>query len=98
MKLFPIIPVYNGAKKIGPLVAEVEKHLADRFDLEIVLENDGSPADNSAVVVGLSLAAVALVIAAVALVDLLSPPELPRGGASLLVSRLLLAVVGLMAI
>lgn len=34
MKLSVIIPVYNGAKTIGPLVAEVEKHLADRFDLE----------------------------------------------------------------
>jgi len=48
MKLSIIIPVYNGAKTIAPLVAEVQRHLAGRYDLEIVLVNDGSPADNSA--------------------------------------------------
>jgi polyisoprenyl-phosphate glycosyltransferase len=48
MKLSVIIPVYNGAKTIGPLVQAVEKELASEFDLEVVLVNDGSPADNSA--------------------------------------------------
>jgi undecaprenyl-phosphate 4-deoxy-4-formamido-L-arabinose transferase len=48
MRLSVIIPVYNGAKTIGPLVAEVKAALAPHYELEIVLINDGSPADNSA--------------------------------------------------
>jgi glycosyltransferase involved in cell wall biosynthesis len=47
-KLSVVIPVYNGAKTIGPLVQALEKELASRFDFEMVLVNDGSPADNSA--------------------------------------------------
>lgn len=48
MKLSVIIPVYNGAATIGPLVEAVEGELAERVDFEIVLVNDGSPRDNSA--------------------------------------------------
>ena len=48
MKVSVVIPVYNGAKTIGSLVQALEKELANRFDLEVVLVNDGSPADNSA--------------------------------------------------
>ncbi|MCX7592019.1 MAG: glycosyltransferase [Kiritimatiellae bacterium] len=48
MRLSVVIPVYNGAATIGPLVEAVKKELAPRYDIEIVLVNDGSPADNSA--------------------------------------------------
>jgi polyisoprenyl-phosphate glycosyltransferase len=48
MKLSVIIPVYNGAQTIGPLVMELEKELISDYDLEVVLVNDGSPHDNSA--------------------------------------------------
>ena len=47
MKLSIVIPVYNGAKTIGSLVQMIEKELGPKFDIEIVLVNDGSPADNS---------------------------------------------------
>jgi undecaprenyl-phosphate 4-deoxy-4-formamido-L-arabinose transferase len=40
-----VIPVYNGAKSIGPLVDRLIAELTDT-DLQIVLVNDGSP-DNS---------------------------------------------------
>lgn len=42
-----VIPVYRGEKTIGPLVDALVDHLAERYRLEIVLVNDGSP-DNSA--------------------------------------------------
>lgn len=48
MRVSIVIPVYNGAATIGRLVQTVEGELAARFDLEIVLINDGSPLDNSA--------------------------------------------------
>lgn len=48
MKLSVIIPVYNGAQTIAGLVDELNKELAAKFDLEIVLVNDGSSLDNSA--------------------------------------------------
>ena len=48
MRLSVVIPVYNGAKTIGRVVQDVEEELASHFDLEVVLVNDGSPADNSA--------------------------------------------------
>ncbi len=48
MKVSVVIPVYNGAKTIGPLVKEVEKELSSEYELEVVLVNDGSPDDNSA--------------------------------------------------
>ncbi len=48
MKLSIIIPVYNGAKTIKPLVQAVTKELSEKFDLEVVLINDCSPTDNSA--------------------------------------------------
>jgi polyisoprenyl-phosphate glycosyltransferase len=48
LKLSIVIPVYNGAKTIAPLVRLLEKELAHAFDLEVVLVNDGSPSDNSA--------------------------------------------------
>ena len=48
MKLSVVIPVYNGARTIGSLVEGVEKEVGSRYEVEIVLVNDGSPADNSA--------------------------------------------------
>ena len=42
-----MIPVYRGADTIGPLVHVLVECLAERYRLEIVLVNDGSP-DNSA--------------------------------------------------
>ena len=48
MKLSVVIPVYNGADTVGDLVRRLENELASRFELEVVLVNDGSPADNSA--------------------------------------------------
>ena len=47
MKLSIVIPVYCGARTIGPLVEKLKKHLGHLYELEIVLVNDGSP-DNSA--------------------------------------------------
>lgn len=38
-----VIPVYNGAATIGPLVSELEKALGSLYALEIVLVNDASP-------------------------------------------------------
>ncbi len=49
-RLSVIIPVYNGAGTIGPLVEKLSEHLADRYDLEVVLVNDASPSDDSAAV------------------------------------------------
>jgi len=40
--------VYNGARTIGALVEGVKKEVGSRYEVEIVLVNDGSPADNSA--------------------------------------------------
>jgi len=48
MKLSVVIPVFNGAATIGRLVDEVRRELAARYELEIVLVNDGSPGDRSA--------------------------------------------------
>src|SRR3972149_842552 len=48
MKLSVVIPVYNGAATIGGLVKVIIEELAARYELEIVLVNDGSPEDNSA--------------------------------------------------
>ncbi len=48
MKLSVIVPVYNGAATIGRLVEAVEHELAPRYEVEIVLINDGSPRDDSA--------------------------------------------------
>ncbi len=42
-----VIPVYRGERTVGPLVRELHDTLAVRYDLEIVLVNDGSP-DRSA--------------------------------------------------
>ncbi|WP_457619047.1 glycosyltransferase family 2 protein [Lutibacter sp.] len=50
IKLSVIIPVYNGAKTIEALVENLENELASKFNLELVLVNDGSPSDNSATV------------------------------------------------
>jgi undecaprenyl-phosphate 4-deoxy-4-formamido-L-arabinose transferase len=44
-----IIPVYRGERTVGRLVRELRDGLAERYGLEIVLVNDGSP-DNSAAV------------------------------------------------
>lgn len=43
-----IIPVYNGANTIEALVEKLQQELAHKQVFEIVLINDGSPADNSA--------------------------------------------------
>lgn len=43
-----VIPVYNGAGTIKTLVEKLKQELAHERELEIVLVNDGSPADNSA--------------------------------------------------
>jgi undecaprenyl-phosphate 4-deoxy-4-formamido-L-arabinose transferase len=48
IRLSIIIPVYNGAATIGPLVRRLEEELSPSHDLEVVLVNDGSPDDNSA--------------------------------------------------
>lgn len=48
MKLSIVIPVYNGAGTIDRLVNDLLNALTSRYDLEIVLVNDGSPMDNSA--------------------------------------------------
>jgi undecaprenyl-phosphate 4-deoxy-4-formamido-L-arabinose transferase len=48
-RLSIVIPVYRGEKTVGRLVHKLGDHLGSRYDLEIVLVNDGSP-DNSAAV------------------------------------------------
>ena len=47
-RLSVVIPVYNGAKTIGPLVERLKTELAAAYELEVVLVNDCSPGDNSA--------------------------------------------------
>ena len=44
-----VIPVYRGEKTIGRLVRALAADLAHRYDLEIVLVNDGSPDDSASV-------------------------------------------------
>jgi undecaprenyl-phosphate 4-deoxy-4-formamido-L-arabinose transferase len=44
-----VIPVYNGARTIGPLVDRLREELAGRHDLEVVLVNDGSADDSAGV-------------------------------------------------
>lgn len=51
-KVSIIIPVYNGSKTIGPLVAKLKEALLPKYDFEIVLINDGSPSDNSSEICG----------------------------------------------
>ena len=46
MKISICIPVYNGAKTIGPLVGKLKEELLMKYKIEIVLVNDGSN-DNS---------------------------------------------------
>lgn len=46
-KLSVVIPVYNGARTVGALVETLRGVVASRFDLEVLLVNDGSPSDNS---------------------------------------------------
>lgn len=53
MKLSIVIPVYNGAKTIAPLVDDVRATLKD-YDLEIVLVNDGSRDESEAICEGLA--------------------------------------------
>jgi undecaprenyl-phosphate 4-deoxy-4-formamido-L-arabinose transferase len=43
-----VIPVFNGARTLRPLVARLLEELAERHDLEIVLVNDGSEDDSAA--------------------------------------------------
>ena len=43
-----VIPVFNGSKTVGQLVATLQDALTSEFDTEIVLVNDGSPSDDSA--------------------------------------------------
>jgi undecaprenyl-phosphate 4-deoxy-4-formamido-L-arabinose transferase len=47
-KVSVVIPVFNGSKTVGPLVAALRKELTPEFDTEVVLVNDGSPSDDSA--------------------------------------------------
>jgi undecaprenyl-phosphate 4-deoxy-4-formamido-L-arabinose transferase len=47
-RLSVIIPVYNGAATIGPLVEALLRLLPARYTTEIVLVNDGSPRDHAA--------------------------------------------------
>lgn len=47
MKISIVIPVYNGAKTIKPLVEALEEELAQKYDMEVALVNDGSLSDNS---------------------------------------------------
>ena len=44
-----VIPVYRGARTIGPLVDRLEAEVGRSRDLELVLVNDGSPDDSAAV-------------------------------------------------
>ena len=48
MKISVIIPVFNSAATILRLVQELEQTLAGKYDLEVILINDGSHKDNSA--------------------------------------------------
>ncbi|MGE3818059.1 MAG: glycosyltransferase family 2 protein [Isosphaeraceae bacterium] len=48
MKISVVIPVYNGARTIGPLIDRLKKASGAR-DLQIVLVNDGSPDESDAV-------------------------------------------------
>lgn len=48
-----VIPVYNGAASIGPLVDRLVVSLAESYCLEIVLVNDCSPDNSEEVCVGL---------------------------------------------
>lgn len=48
LRLSVVVPVYNGARTIGPLVERLFEHLAGTYALEVVLVNDCSPADDSA--------------------------------------------------
>lgn len=48
-KLSIVIPVYNGAETIGPLVERLEQEIAPKVDLEVVLVNDCSPDDSERV-------------------------------------------------
>lgn len=48
-KISIVIPVYRGARTVGPLVDRIEQELLGRRELEIVLVNDGSPDDSAAV-------------------------------------------------
>ncbi|KPK66858.1 MAG: glycosyl transferase family 2 [Gemmatimonas sp. SG8_38_2] len=47
VRLSAVIPVYNGAKTIVPLVEMLQRELGGKYDLEVVLVNDCS-ADSSA--------------------------------------------------
>ena len=44
-----VIPVYRGARTIGPLVEKLEREVGSVRPLEIVLVNDGSPDDSARV-------------------------------------------------
>ncbi len=48
-KLSIVIPVYCGARTIGPLVKRLKQSLGSLYELEIVLVNDGSPDDSGEV-------------------------------------------------
>ena len=48
-RLSLVVPVYRGAATIAPLVARLQQELGDRYELEFVLVNDGSPDDSGTV-------------------------------------------------
>ena len=49
-----VIPVYRGARTIGPLVERLDAQVGSARELELVLVNDGSPDDSAAVCRGLA--------------------------------------------
>ena len=48
-KISIVIPVYRGARTVGPLVERIEQELLGKRSIEIVLVNDGSPDDSAQV-------------------------------------------------
>lgn len=49
VRLSIVIPVYRGARTVGPLVRRLRECLGHLYRLEVVLVNDGSPDDSAAV-------------------------------------------------
>jgi glycosyltransferase involved in cell wall biosynthesis len=54
ISLSVVIPVYRGARTIGPLVARLDECLGSLYRLEVVLVNDGSPDDSGEICRGLA--------------------------------------------
>ena len=54
-KISIVVPVYRGARTVGPLVERLEHELLGKRDLEIVLVNDDSPDESAEVCRALAL-------------------------------------------